>query len=61
MSSETNKHGQVFGGGPSGKGRSRFEDSPIVGFAFKHMLHLLDSPVRRRFNDPVKTLEAAGV
>ena len=61
MSRETDRHKQLIGGGPSGKGRSRFEDSPIVGFAFKHMLHLLDSPVRRRFNDPVKTLEAAGV
>jgi protein-L-isoaspartate O-methyltransferase len=61
MSRETDRHERLFGGGPSGKGRSKFEDSPIVGFAFKHMLHLLDSPVRRRFNDPVKTLEAAGV
>ena len=41
--------------------RNKFVDSPIVNFAFEHMLHLLDSPVRRWFNDPVKTLKAAGV
>jgi demethylmenaquinone methyltransferase/2-methoxy-6-polyprenyl-1,4-benzoquinol methylase len=61
MSRETDKHEQVFGRNLSGEGGSKFEDSPIVGFAFKHLLHLLDSPVRRWFNDPVKTLEAAGV
>jgi len=61
MSRETDKHEQVFSRNQSGKGRSKFEDSPIVGLAFKYMLHLLDSPVRRWFNDPVKTLEAAGV
>jgi ubiquinone/menaquinone biosynthesis C-methylase UbiE len=36
-------------------------DSPMVNFIFTHMLHLLDNPVRRWFNDPVKTLKAAGV
>jgi demethylmenaquinone methyltransferase/2-methoxy-6-polyprenyl-1,4-benzoquinol methylase len=41
--------------------RSTFVDSPIVNFVFEHMLHLLDSPFRRRFNDPVKTLKTAGV
>jgi len=61
MSLETDKHEQVFGRNLSEKGKNKFEDSPIVGFAFKHLLHLLDSPVRRWFNDPVKTLEAAGV
>ena len=40
---------------------SKFEDSPEVNFFFEHMLHLLDSPVRRLFNDPVRTLKAAGV
>lgn len=43
------------------KGINNFENSPIVKFVFKNMLHLLDNPVRRWFNDPVKTLEAAGV
>ena len=61
MPHETGKRPNVFGRNSSRKGISRFEDSPIVGFAFKHLLHLLDSPVRRWFNDPVKTLEAAGV
>ena len=46
---------------PSVGKRSKFVDSPIVDFIFEHMLHLLDSPVRRWFNDPVKTLKAAGV
>lgn len=36
-------------------------DSRIVNFIFEHMLHLLDNPVRKWFNDPVKTLKAAGV
>jgi ubiquinone/menaquinone biosynthesis C-methylase UbiE len=61
MSHVTDKNQSMFGRNLSRKGRSKFEDSPIVGFVFKHMLHLLDSPVRRWFNDPVKTLEAAGV
>jgi demethylmenaquinone methyltransferase/2-methoxy-6-polyprenyl-1,4-benzoquinol methylase len=52
---------RMFGRNPSMKGRSKFEDSPIVNFVFEHMLHLLDSPIRRWFNDPVKTLKAAGV
>lgn len=43
------------------KRKRKFEDSPIVDFVFEHMLHLLDCPVRRWFNDPVRTLEAAGV
>jgi len=52
---------RMFGRSPSMKGRSKFEDSPIVNFVFEHMLHLLDSPARRWFKDPVKTLRAAGV
>jgi len=47
--------------GTSLKGGSKFEDSPVVNFLFEHFSHLLDSPVRRLFNDPVRTLEAAGV
>ena len=50
----------MSGRSPSLK-RSKFEASPIVNFIFEHGLHLLDSPVRRLFNDPVKTLKAAGV
>ena len=50
----------VSGGTPA-KGGGRFEYSPIVNFIFRHMLHLLDSPVRRWLNDPVRTLRAAGV
>ena len=42
-------------------GRVKFEDSPLVNFVFKNMLHFLDSPVRRWFNDPVKILKASGV
>jgi ubiquinone/menaquinone biosynthesis C-methylase UbiE len=62
MSYEPEKpQNRKFGRKPSMKGRSKFEDSKIVNFVFEHMLHLLDSPVRRWFNDPVKTLEAAGV
>lgn len=52
---------RMSGRTPSMIGRNKFEDSPIVNFVFEHMLHLLDNPVRRLFNDPVKTLKAAGV
>ena len=42
--------------------RSRFfEESPIVNFVFTHLLPLLDSPVRRWYNDPEKTLTGAGI
>lgn len=47
--------------GASLKGGGKFEDSPVVKFFFEHFLHLLDSPVRQLFNDPVRTLEAAGI
>ena len=41
--------------------RRFFENSPIVNFVFTHLLPLLDSPIRRWYNDPEKTLTGAGI
>ena len=51
----------MFDRNSSMKGRSKFEVSPLVNLVFKHMMHILDSPVRRWLNDPVKALKAAGI
>lgn len=40
---------------------TKFEDSPILKLIYKNMCHFLDNPLRRWFNDPVKTIKAAGV
>lgn len=40
---------------------TKFEDSPMLKFIYKNMCHFLDNPLRRWFNDPVKTIRAAGV
>jgi demethylmenaquinone methyltransferase/2-methoxy-6-polyprenyl-1,4-benzoquinol methylase len=41
--------------------RELFENSPLLELAFRAMALLMDSRLRRRFNDPLGVLEAAGV
>ena len=40
---------------------AKFENSTIMNFIFNNMLHILDNPVRKWLNEPVKVLKAAGV
>jgi ubiquinone/menaquinone biosynthesis C-methylase UbiE len=43
------------------KKKGSFGDSPIADFLFKLMALLMESPLRRRFFDPVRTLNGAGI
>lgn len=41
--------------------RASFGDSPIARFLFRLMAPVMESPLRRRFFDPVSALKAAGI
>jgi len=43
------------------KTRVSFGDSPIAHFLFRLMAPVMESPLRRRFFDPVRTLKGAGI
>lgn len=40
---------------------TEFEDSPLLKLVYRNMGFFLDNTIRRWLNDPVKTLEAAGI
>ena len=61
MSRKSNQHQNRLNIIDTSRRRRFFENSPIVKYAFTHLLPLLDSPIRRWLNDPVKTLIGAGI
>ena len=43
------------------KKKRRFEETTAAHFLFKLMARIMESPLRRKINDPVKALKAAGI